>query len=147
MHKEYIKTEAIVISREDLRSSSLKLHVHTSEEGRRFLQAKGFYKNKSQRDTMLSVGTVLELVYMLRRGSETAIIKEMNIITVPDIQEALLLTVIHHFVEFLKIKEWRETTKRAPSPKSIYHELKALEMSSLVHLEEEFANYKEQYPR
>ncbi|MBN1450464.1 MAG: DUF2281 domain-containing protein [Anaerolineales bacterium] len=50
------------------------------------------------------------------------------------------------FVEFLKIKRWRETAPPQSSRLSVADELRALEMDSLVHLEAEFATYKEDYP-
>ncbi len=68
------------------------------------------------------------------------LVKEVEGLSANALQEVL------DFVEFIKIKEWRETTKPVSPQQSIYDELRALEMRSLVHLEEEFANYKEQYP-
>ncbi len=68
------------------------------------------------------------------------LVKEVEDLSVDVLQEVL------DFVEFLKIKQWRETTKPISSQQSVYDELRALEMNSLIHLEEEFANYKEQYP-
>ena len=68
------------------------------------------------------------------------LVKEVEELSVDALQEVL------DFVEFLKIKRWRETLQPESPQLSVYDELRALEMDSLVHLEEEFANYKEDYP-
>lgn len=68
------------------------------------------------------------------------LVKEVEDLSGDALQEVL------DFVEFLKIKRWRDTGQSVPSHLSVYDELRALEMNSLVHLEEEFANYKEDYP-
>ena len=71
---------------------------------------------------------------------KNTLVKEVEDLSADALQEVL------DFVEFLKIKHWRDTAQPASSQQSVYEELRALEMHSLVHLEEEFANYKEQYP-
>ena len=68
------------------------------------------------------------------------LVKEVEDLSADALQEVL------DFVEFLKIKQWRGTAQLASPQQSVYDELRALEMNSLVHLEEEFANYKEHYP-
>lgn len=68
------------------------------------------------------------------------LVKEVEELSGDALQEVL------DFVEFLKIKRWREAGQSKPSQLSVSDELRALEMDSLVHLEEEFANYKEDYP-
>ena len=67
------------------------------------------------------------------------LVNEVEELSVEALQEVL------DFVEFLKIKRWRNPGQSA-SQSSLADELHALEMNSLVHLEEEFANYKEEYP-
>ena len=66
--------------------------------------------------------------------------KEVEELSVDALQEVL------DFVEFLKIKRWRNRRHVSVSQQSVADDLRALEMDSLVHLEEEFANYKEEFP-
>ena len=68
------------------------------------------------------------------------LVKEVEELSVDALQEVL------DFVEFLKIKRWRERGNVSLTHQSIADDLRALEMDSLVHVEEEFANYKEEYP-
>ncbi|MGD9973671.1 MAG: DUF2281 domain-containing protein [Desulfatirhabdiaceae bacterium] len=71
---------------------------------------------------------------------KNTLIKEVEYLSPDALQEVL------DFVEFLKIKRCRRQAQSGPSQLSVYDELHAMEMNSLIHLEEEFANYKENYP-
>ena len=68
------------------------------------------------------------------------LVKEVEELSVDALQEVL------DFVEFLKIKRWRNPGQSTSSQQRVTDELHALEMNSLVHVEEEFANYKEEHP-
>ena len=68
------------------------------------------------------------------------LVKEVEELSVDALQEVL------DFVEFLKIKRWRNRGQVSVSQQSVADDLRALEMDSLVHVEEEFANYKEEFP-
>lgn len=71
---------------------------------------------------------------------EQTIAKETQGLSVNALHEVL------DFIQFIKMKEYREGTTRLPTDQGIHSELRALDKSSLAHLEEEFANYKELYP-
>ena len=68
------------------------------------------------------------------------LVKEVEELSVDALQEVL------DFVEFLKIKRWRNRGQISVSQQSVADDLRALDMNSLVHVEEEFANYKEEFP-
>jgi hypothetical protein len=55
------------------------------------------------------------------------------------------LNQILDFIQFIKAKRLEKFVDE-PFEKGINNELNELNKMSLVHLEEEFANYKEQYP-
>ena len=77
----------------------------------------------------------------MTKGEITQIlVKEVEGLSANALQEVL------DFVEFIKIKEWQETPTPVSNQQSMDDELRALDMHSLIHLEEEFANYKERYP-
>lgn len=66
--------------------------------------------------------------------------KEVDELSVDALQEVL------DFVEFLKITRWRNRGQISVSQQSVADDLHALDMNSLVHLEKEFANYKNEFP-
>lgn len=68
------------------------------------------------------------------------LLKEIDDLSGNALQEAL------DFVEFLKVKQWRDAGRANSSRQRVAEELRALETDSLIHLEEEFATYKEDYP-
>jgi hypothetical protein len=56
------------------------------------------------------------------------------------------LTEILDFIQFIKAKKYKRARKKS-FEKRLTDELADLNEISLIHLEEEFANYKELYPR
>ena len=68
------------------------------------------------------------------------LVKEVEELSVDALQEVL------DFVEFLKITRWRNRGHVSASQQGVADDLRALDMDSLMHLEEEFVNYKEEYP-
>ena len=71
---------------------------------------------------------------------EQTIIKEAQGLSVNALWEVL------DFMKFIKMKESRQGKQHFPTDRNIDIELRALDTSSLAHLEEEFANYKELCP-
>ncbi len=56
------------------------------------------------------------------------------------------LREILNFIRFIRLREQQEMNKHSLAENNIDSELRALDTSSLAHLEEEFANYRELYP-
>jgi hypothetical protein len=56
------------------------------------------------------------------------------------------LREILNFIQFIRLREQQEMNKHSLAENNIDSELRALDTSSLAHLEEEFANYRELYP-
>lgn len=72
---------------------------------------------------------------------EQTIAKETQELSMNALQEVL------DFIHFMKMKEVRDATEaHRSSEQRIHDDLRALDTDSLVHLEEEFANYKLLYP-
>lgn len=71
---------------------------------------------------------------------EQTIIQEAHALSSDGLHEVL------DFIHFIRLKEQREKSMVSSSPQPIEQELRSLDASSLLHLEEEFANYKELYP-
>ncbi|RMD92482.1 MAG: hypothetical protein D6813_05840 [Calditrichaeota bacterium] len=57
-----------------------------------------------------------------------------------------ILMEVLDFIQFIKAKKYKRTTRKS-FEKKLAKELTDLNNISLIHLEEEFANYKELYPR
>ncbi len=77
---------------------------------------------------------------MNQQEIEQTILKETKGLSFNALQEIL------DFIQFLKIKSYREVTKFKGQEQIIQNGLKTLEMDSFAHLEEEFTGYKELYP-
>uniref|UniRef100_Q3ASE0 DUF2281 domain-containing protein n=1 Tax=Chlorobium chlorochromatii (strain CaD3) TaxID=340177 RepID=Q3ASE0_CHLCH len=65
---------------------------------------------------------------------------EVEKLSVDALQEVL------DFVQFLKIKQWRNREQVSFSQQRIADDLHAFDINSVVHLEEEFADYKKEFP-
>ena len=78
---------------------------------------------------------------MTKVDIEQTIVKETQELSFEALQEIL------EFIQFIKLKEQGLIPKSFPDDKKLHEELQALNTSSLAHLEEEFANYKELYPQ
>jgi hypothetical protein len=68
------------------------------------------------------------------------IVKETQGLSSDALQEVL------DFIQFIKMREYRARKKHLGVGSDVDAELRLLDMSSLAHLEEEFANYKELFP-
>jgi mRNA-degrading endonuclease RelE of RelBE toxin-antitoxin system len=72
---------------------------------------------------------------------EQTIAKETQELSMNALQEVL------DFIHFMKMKEVQDAPEaHRASEQRIHDDLRALDTDSLVHLEEEFANYKLLYP-
>lgn len=76
---------------------------------------------------------------MIAFDTKTALLQEVESLPSDALQEAL------DFVEFLKIKRARGGAPVLPD-KPLHAELSALDMNELIHLEKEFAGYRDLYP-
>lgn len=77
---------------------------------------------------------------MSKAEIEKTIMKETKSLSVDSLIEVL------DFIQFLKTKKHKRSREKF-FEKKLSEELTDLDKISLVHLEEEFANYKELYPR
>jgi len=77
---------------------------------------------------------------MSKAEIEKTIMKETKNLSVDNLIEVL------DFIQFLKMKKHKRARKEFFERK-LNEDLSDLDKISLVHLEEEFANYKELYPR
>lgn len=75
---------------------------------------------------------------MTKNDLAKLILRESKDLPVESLKEIL------DFIQFLKSKKYR---RKKSFEKKIQTELDNLNKNSLIHLEEEFSNYREQYPR
>ena len=101
MLSDYTKTNAIILRSEPLRTSSLKMILHTLSSGRLILQARGYYKDKRYQTMSLSPGAEIEVVFLCPKSGGIPLIKEMDLISYPETKGAGELAVLHHFIEFM----------------------------------------------
>jgi len=72
-------------------------------------------------------------------------LEKMIVEETKDLSSATLVEVLD-FIQFVKAKKNKRTRKKSYE-KKLMKELTGLNKTSLIHLEEEFSNYKELYPR
>ena len=77
---------------------------------------------------------------MNQQEIEQTILKETQGLSFNALQEIL------DFIQFIKIKGYREVTNFKEEEQDIRNGLKTLERDSLAHLEKEFTDYKKLYP-
>ncbi len=75
---------------------------------------------------------------MTKNDLAKLILQELKDLPVESLKEIL------DFIQFLKSKKYK---RKKSFEKKIQTELDNLNKNSLIHLEEEFSNYREQYPR
>ncbi len=75
---------------------------------------------------------------MTKNDLAKSILRELKDLPVESLKEIL------DFIQFLKSKKYK---RKKSFEKKIQTELDNLNKNSLIHLEEEFSNYREQYPR
>lgn len=78
-------------------------------------------------------------IKMTKTSLEKMIVQETKDLSVDALNEIL------DFIEFIKVKKSKDSGEKSYK-KNINTKLSELSKMSLMHLEEEFANYKEMYP-
>lgn len=65
------------------------------------LEYKGFYQDRNSQFLSVSPGTECEVVFFRPRSGETGLIKELSVLSMPEIPGAGGLAAMHHYLEFL----------------------------------------------
>jgi DNA repair protein RecO len=101
MESSVITTKGIILWHTQVRSSSLKIILHTLHSGRTVLFAKGFFNSKKNTGILISPGVEAEVVFLKKGAGDDGYLQEISAISMPDVSSAVELVVLHHFLEFL----------------------------------------------